>query len=244
MVKIVRSSVFQSQPDSEQITDPARIARLLKQLSKHYSPLTVQIHDHKGLYTSCIVKVDKPYVLLDELIPSSGHEKLVSERKIRATGKLDGVEIQFTTTLKRVKEQKNMLTYYMKLPKTLKYQQRRQAYRVPVPAMAQLRVIVDYKDNRIIVGELHDLSHGGAGKIIPEGKITIDPGQLYECAIELPCGEWIYCSVEICYQKNIPSRKRQLIGVRFNDITLVQSRIIGRCISELELEQIRKRAMF
>ena len=243
MVKIVRSEPYQVPIESEQLTDPGRIARLLEKMSKHYSPLTIEIPGYKMHYTSCIVEVDKPYVLLDQLMPSSGHDKIMAERKVHASGKLNGVDIQFTSTLVRADVQKNMLTYYLKLPEVLHYQQRRQAYRVRIPMSRQLHILIDNNDSTMIAGELHDLSHGGVGKIIPEDQNKIQTGNRYECVIELPCREWLYCTVEIRYQKNIKSRKRQLIGAKFIDLSKIQKRLIARCISELELEEIRKRAM-
>jgi len=243
MVKIVRSEPYQAPVESEQLTDAGRIARMLEKMSKHYSPLTIEIPGYKMHYTSCIVEVDKPYVLLDQLMPASGHDKLMAERKIHASGKLDGVDIQFITTLVRADVQKNMLTYYLKLPEVLHYQQRRQAYRVRIPMSRTLRVLIDNNDGSMTAGELHDLSHGGVGKIIPEGQNKIRQGHQYECVIELPCGEWLYCTVEMRYLKNTNSRKRQLIGAQFIDLSKIQKRLIARCISALELEEIRKRAM-
>ncbi|PCI06621.1 MAG: hypothetical protein COB77_06475 [Gammaproteobacteria bacterium] len=242
MVRIVRSLPYDDQPDSEQITDPSRIVRLLEQLSKHYSPLTLQIQGHKKRYTTCIIGVEKPYVLLDELMPNTGHEHLLESGKIQARGKLDGVDISFSTTLEKVDRQKNLTTYHMHLPAKLEYQQRRTAYRARIPVSKQLRVLIDDGSNRPIEAELHDLSRGGAGKIIPEGQIALKPGQFYQCVIELPCGDWLFCTVEIRYLKNIPSRKRQLLGTRFDDLSPIQSRLIGRCISQLELEEVKKRA--
>ena len=243
MVKIVRSSPHQAAEESENICDPEKISRLLKQLAKHYCPLMVQILGHKTRYTSCIVSADKQYVLLDELMPSTGHDILTLERNIHVIGKLDGVDIEFTTTLLRFDKQDNILTYYMKLPEQLKYQQRRQSYRVRIPMSRQLRVLIDNGNDTMIAGELHDLSHGAAGKILPDGKTEINSGENYECVIELPCREWLYCSVEICYTKKVGSKNNQFIGARFIDLSRVQKRLIARCISELELEEVRKRAM-
>jgi len=233
-----------SHSESELITDSARIALLLKQMSKHYSPLAIRIKGHKAQFSSCIVDVEKPYVLFDELLPSSGNEALIADRKIIATGKLDGVDIHFNSTLKRVVKKKNLVTYYMSLPTEMEYQQRRMAYRVRIPMSKVLHVIIDGGPRKVIVGELHDLSHGGAGKIIPEGNTIIKMGSYYECAIELPCGEWLYCTLEMRYQKDIHSRKKKLIGAKFVNLTTVQSRLISRCISALELEHIRKRASY
>ncbi len=242
MKNIVQIAENDNDPATEKIIDPSRIALLLEQLSKHYSPLIVQIQGRQQRYACCIVDVNKPYVLFDQLMPETGHQHLLEVRKIRASGRLNGVEISFNTTLEHVIEQDNLLSYQMKLPTTLKYRQRRSAYRVRIPYSMQLRVLIDNGGDVLVNGQLHDLSHGGAGKIMADGKFELNIAQLYECAIELPCGEWIFCTVETCYLKDVPARKRRLIGASFVDLTARQSRVIGRCISELELKQMQSRS--
>lgn len=249
MTNKVRTSAQRASPGSEQITDQARIARLLEQLARRYTPLTVQIPGHEALYTSCTVGVEKPYVLLDELMPSTGHEVLLRERTLNVLGKLDGVDIRFIASLERVDEQDNVLTYYMNLPRHLEYMQRRSDYRVHIPMSMRLRVIIDDEaftddDGITIEGDLHDLSKGGAGMIFPVTDSKVESGKIYECAFELPDEGWLYCSVELRYAKEISSHNRQLIGARFIDLYPPQKRLIGRCISELEREFIRKRAAY
>jgi len=230
-------------PDSEQITDPARMVRLLERLAIRYTPLTVRVSGHKELYTSCIVDVDRQHVLLDELLPSSGHELLLAERALSVKGKLDGIDISFTSTLERVDVQDQVVTYHMDLPRQLEYRQRRLDYRVHIPMTMRLRAIFDDAAGAAIEGELHDLSRGGAGLIFPDDKPVVEAGLLQECAIELSDEEWLYCAVELRYSKNFPPRDRQLIGARFIGLSPAQERLIGRCISELEREFIRKRAV-
>ena len=248
MAKIFKNESTQMSDRGELVTDSGRIARLLDKMSLHYSPLAIEIPGYKMQYTSCIVGVDKPYVMLDQLMPPSGHDKLMAERKMQVTGKLDGVNIKFSTTVVRAETQKNILTYYLKLPDKMQYQQRRQAYRVRIPMSRQLRVFIDTDDDSLTVGELHDLSHGGVGKIIQDGHNKIQRGCQYECVIELPSREMLYCTVEMRYLKKINSRNRklnrQLIGALFIGLSKMQKLAIARCISDLELEAIRKRAMF
>ena len=159
------SNPYKSLADSEQITDPAKILRLLKRFTKRYTPLTVQIPNHKEHYTSCILNIDGKYILLDELLPSTGNELLVTERALLVTGKIDGIVIQLFTTLKHVDDKDKMLTYYMKLPDLLEYQQRRQTYRASIPISRELPVIIENNNGILLKGELRNLSHGGAGMI-------------------------------------------------------------------------------
>lgn len=237
-------NAYASLADSEQITDPVKVTRLLERFTKRYTPLTVQIPGHKEHYTSSIVDVVGKDVLLDELLPSTGHQLLITERALQVTGKLDGIDIQFVSTLKHVGDKDNILTYYIELPSLLEYRQRRLGYRVRIPMTMKLPVSIKNKSGKIVKGELHDLSYGGAGLICLEDKIIMKTGELHKCTIDLPDGECIDCTAELRYSKDIPSRDTQFIGIQFVELSPVQSRIIGRCISELEREFIRKRTAY
>lgn len=229
-------------PDCERITDPVRVAWLLEQLAKRHALLTAEIPGHPERYTTSIEGVDSLYVLLDELLPTTGHPLLLAERTLQVTGKLDGVDIRFITTLDHVDTRDNMVTYHVNLPGRLEYRQRRQDYRAHIPMAQPRRVVIDSRDGLVVEGVLHDLSHGGAGIIFSAGPPGVEPGLLHECAIELPNDVWLYCTAELRYSKTIGLHDRQLIGARFADLSPAQTRLVGRCIVELERESIRKRA--
>jgi len=230
-------------PDCELITDAGRVARLLERLARRYTPLTVQIPGHKDFYTSCIVDVDNKHVLLDELLPNTGHQLFMAERNLLVKGKIEGIDIQFTATLKKVEDQGGMLTYHMTLPNPLEYRQRRMAYRVHIPVTSNLDAIIENRNGEMVKGMLHDLSFGGAGVIFPVRQSVMGIGCLHECAVQLPDDEWIYCTAELRYSKEIKARGTQLLGVQFLDLTPMQTRHIGRCISQLEREIINKYAV-
>lgn len=237
----VRTSSYETLSDSELISDPARVVPLLERLAERHAPLTVRIPGHDEHYTSYIVGVERNQLLLDELLPATGQPQLLSKRRLQATAKLDGIDIRFVAALERVDDANNMLTNRMKLPDQLEYRQRRMSYRVPIPMSRQLRVVIDVDGGDVHEGILHDLSHGGAGMVFPDGEPAVKQGLLHECAIELLNDDWLYTTVELRYSKNIPSRNRQLIGARFQDLSQNQSRVVGCCINELEREFIRRR---
>jgi len=243
MSKKTQEKSYTSLADSEQITNPKKISKLLERFTKHYTPLTVKIQNHPQHYTSSIVAVEEKYVLFDELLPATGHQLLIAEKAILVKGKLEGVDIQFFTTLQRVAEKDKLLTYYMNLPKRLEYRQRRETFRARIPVTMKLPVFIENKQGEKIQGELHNLSYGGAGMILLPEKTIMEKGALHECAIELPEGNWIYCTIELRYSKSTSSQNTQFIGTQFVKLSAMQSRLIGRCISELEREAIRRRGL-
>lgn len=244
MTNTKNKNTFKPLSDSQEITSPEKILRLLERFTKGYNPLTIQILGHKELHTSSIISVDKKQVLLDELLPATGHQLLLTEQSLQATGKLEGVDVRFVTSLKHVDDTTDTLSFYMSLPKVIEYRQRRLNYRAHVPVSMQLPVIIGNKNSFKVKGTLRDLSFGGAGIIFLADRSQITTGTSYECIIELPDGQRINCSAEPRYSKNIPSQKTQLVGVQFSNLLPEQSRHIGNCINELEREFIKKRAAY
>lgn len=237
-------SAYRPLPDSERITNPTRVARLLDQLGKRHALLSVEIPGHSERFSSCIVAVDEPYVLLDELLPADGQQLLLAERRLRVTGKLDGIDVRFQAQLARVDEQDGVITCYIDLPGVLEYRQRRMDYRAHIPLSQSLRVIIDCGDGAVIEGLLHDLSNGGAGILLAEEVTMPVSDRPCECAIELPADEWLFCTVELRYARNSRYRGRRLAGARFQALTPQQTRLVGQCIIRLEREQIRKRVAY
>lgn len=237
-----QANPYRPLPDSEQITNPARIIQILARLTKHYTPVKVQIPGHKVHYNSGIVNVDEKQVLLDELLPNTGHQLLVTEGTLQVTGNYNGTVFQFFTSLEAVDDMGKIITYHTKLPALLEYRQRRQDFRVPIPMSKKLHVIIDNGCNEVVKGELHDLSHGGAGIIYLTETTSMEAARRYECSIELPDSDLIYCTVELRYSKDLSAKHTKSIGVQFIGLSPLQEQIIGHCIIELERDLIRKRA--
>lgn len=229
--------------DGEKITDPVRVASLLDRLAKKHSLLTVVVPGHAERFTTSIVGVNGLFVLLDELLPSSGHHLFVEVGTLEVSGKLDGIDFRFFAMLEDVDGQDGMITYRVHLPARLEYRQRRMDYRAHIPIAQTLRVLIDKGDESIIEGELYDLSQGGVGMILPGETPSLQPHRWYECAFEMPDQSWLYCSIELCHARTIPSHDRHLVGARFSRLSVVQSQLVGRCIGKLERELLRKRTV-
>ncbi|MGB5261531.1 MAG: flagellar regulator YcgR PilZN domain-containing protein [Gammaproteobacteria bacterium] len=241
MMTETRNSKNQPLPESERITDPTRIERLLDRLAKQHALLTVMIPGHTERFTSSIVNVAGPHVLLDELMPTGGHRLLLEARALEVTGKLDGIEFRFSATLEDIDSHDDMIAYRVNLPALLEYCQRRMDYRAHIPIAQTRRVIIARADDSVIEGELFDLSRGGAGIVLPGEAPALKPARWYECAIELPGADWLYCAIEMRHAKDMPSGDRHLIGVQFDKLSSVQARLVAHCIVQLERELIRKR---
>lgn len=228
-------------PDGQQ----ADIYVLLKRAFETRCLLTVYVGPERTPYTSAILEVvrDGRYLVLDELTPSRGHERLKTEPRIEVRALVDGIEMRFESRVAQIGEQDGLPYYKVDFPTEVVYAQRRRQHRVPVPLSQGFEVIVTFADEQELRGELRDLSVGGLCARIRSGKLdaTHDRNALAGCRIVLPDDRSIVCDIEILHI-DAPARTRvPRIGARFVDPSPATLRRIEQFCAELERLQVRVR---
>lgn len=228
----------------EIIDDPAKIRGLLERIQASRSMLSIRIPSISDTFNSMVLEIDPDdrWLMIDELHPEEGHAKFISQRKLSVFGEFDGVDIRFDSTLLEVGMQSNIHFYKIHLPKTLKYFQRRSAYRVRVLRATEIPVIIMVADGEYSKGALYNISSGGLGiKFTRSPPKAIDRGQLIpECEIRFPDGEKFICALEARHLMAIRNNEQALLGARFLRLNTTQQRIINRFIASLERESRRK----
>lgn len=235
-----RTSQYQSQ--IERLTDPAQIVTLLRRASEARDLLTVILPDSPRRYNSAILKVDpeQGVVLLDELNPPEGHERLVAARRLRASCHIRGIELSFQATVSEVGGDAGIAFYRIPLPQELHYHQRRANYRVQVGRGLAIPVYLTLGTDDALEGQLSDLSAGGLSMRLETGR-SLNRGQRVEqCTIPLPKGDQIRSALEIRYARAEENAKWLRAGARFLDLTRAQQSRIQRFVAQLERELIRK----
>src|SRR5690606_23153810 len=68
------------QTHGERITNPAQIVRLLERVKENRALLTITIPGINTIYNSAILGIsfEQKHLLLDELLPADGHERLIN----------------------------------------------------------------------------------------------------------------------------------------------------------------------
>ena len=228
----------------ETINDPVKIRGLIERIQASRSLISIRIPSVSGTFNSMILEIDpgSRWIMLDELHPEEGHTQFVNQRKLSVYSEFDGVDIRFDSTLLEVGMQSKIHFYKIHLPETLKYFQRRSAYRVRVLRAAEIPVIIMVADGEYAKGALYNISAGGLGvkftRNIPK---AIASGQLIpECEIRFPDGEKFVCALEARHLMSIRNNDHALLGARFLKLNTVQQRTINRFIASLERESRRK----
>lgn len=226
-------------------SEQAEIFILLKRAFESRCLLTVFIGSDRTPYTSAILEVvrDGRYLVLDELTPALGHERLQAEPRVEVRALIDGIELRFDTRVTQIGAQDGLPYYKVAFPQEVVYAQRRRQHRVTVPLSQGFEVIVTFADEQELRGELRDLSVGGLCARIRSGEI--DPKQdrhaLASCRILLPDERTILSDVEILHI-DAPARPRvPRIGARFVDPAPAMLRRIEQFCAELDRLHIRVR---
>lgn len=225
--------------------EQAEIFILLKRALETRCLLTVFIGSDRTPYTSAILEVVREgrYLVLDELTPALGHERIQAEPRIEVRALVEGIELRFETRVTQIGAQDDLPYYKVAFPQEVIYAQRRRQHRVTVPLSQGFEVIVTFADEQELRGELRDLSVGGLCARIRSG--TIDPKQdrhaLASCRILLPDERSILSDIEILHI-DAPSRPRvPRIGARFVDPAPAMLRRIEQFCAELDRLHIRVR---
>jgi c-di-GMP-binding flagellar brake protein YcgR len=232
-------------PDIERITECGRIIWILTQLMEKRELLTISIEGSQEKFSSAIIEVDVKagQAHLDELMPRLGNKLMVDKCRFQVSGRLDGINVDFNMSLVDTGRHDGLVDYVVSIPKAVNYWQRRDSHRVRLPMNPSFRVTLVSRDNVVAEGSLRDISHGGAQVLLKSGTTVTSGKMLYECAVELPTGPEIYCTVDVRYSTPCGKHNDIRAGIRFLDLTPYQQRIIAQCVASVELEYIRKRAL-
>ena len=218
---------------------------MLTRLMEKRDLLTISIEGSQEKFTSTIIEVDVKagQVHLDELMPRLGNKLMVDKCRFQVSGRLDGINIDFNMSLVDTLRHGGIVDYVVSIPKAVNYWQRRDSHRVRLPMTPSFRATLVSRDNVVAEGLLRDISHGGAQLILKSGTTVTSGKMLYECAVELPEGPEIYCTIDVRYALPYGKHNDIRAGIRFLDLTPYQQRIIAQCITSVELEFIRKHAL-
>lgn len=223
---------------------PAHVCVLLRRLLEQRCLLSVQIGNSSDCYTSAVLEVvhEHEYVVLDELTPREGHVRLSTEPRIQVKARLEGIEVRFASRVSRINSQNGLPYYKVPFPKLIEYPQRRQSYRVPIPLQLGLPTNILLADERVLNGELRDLSPEGLGMRVRLGvPDPADHGQLAICQIVVDKTLELVTDIEVCHV-DPPMRGRvSRLGARFLRLRADQERRIEQFCAELAREQRRLR---
>ena len=144
----------------EKITDEAKLNALLERIFDSHSLLSVTLSGEQAIFNSALISIDtnKNNIVIDELHPERGNDKLQPSCKINIFTGIQGVDISFQCKLLETGKQSGILYHVLSYPEHIKYYQRRKSYRVQVIRSLAVNATLTTPDGQTIKGELHNIS--------------------------------------------------------------------------------------
>lgn len=229
---------------TERITDPARIAQLLKRIKDSRALLSVTVPAVTDVYLSAILDVDPASGCfeLDELAPADGHLALVAAGRLNAFAQCSGVDLSFTAQLRSVERDRNGNFYRVAFPTVLYYRQRRAHYRVRVARGHIVPLLIGLDADHAIEGLLHDISAGGLGGEFERysGPALVLGQVLPDCELRLHDHPPVHLGLEVRFVSADEPLRRVRLGARFVDVGRHEQKLIEQFVASLDREWRRR----
>lgn len=222
----------------EMVTSVARISMVLRPLMEKHAIITATLPDSNRFFNTALLSIDiqNSTITIDGLHPEEGHTLFLKTRRITLHTTYEGVEVSFTVKLRMADSENNMAFYVIDFPESIRYLQRRNAFRVPVSAAKIITVEIETADKRVFSGELSDISAGGMCiRFAKKKELDLSNHQEEtECCIHLPDKRKIRCAFKVCHSNHIESSNSLHIGGSFEHLDKTQRRTIERFVIELQ----------
>lgn len=119
-----------------------------------------------------------------------------------------------------------MAFYLIDFPESIRYLQRRNAFRVPVSAAKIITVEIETAEKRMFHGELSDISAGGMCIRFAKKKELdlLNHQEETQCCIHLPDKRKIHCIFKVCHSNYFEASNSLHIGGSFEHLDKTQRR--------------------
>ncbi|NOX08555.1 MAG: hypothetical protein GXP22_03545 [Gammaproteobacteria bacterium] len=227
-------------PQWEKITRPAQIINLLNRSKEDHDLINITLSGDKQIYHSSILRIQaqETTILLDELVPASGHKHITPASRIQVRLRCRGAEIRFLTRIKKISSHKGIAIYHADLPDSIHHLQRREYFRIKTHSDS-LQLTIPLAGSSIR-GQLSDISRGGVGIII-SAATSLSSGQfLPSCRLILPQEIIINGSLSIRSSRKGRVNNTLHIGGILSDISRQERNTLDRYVTKLERALIRR----
>lgn len=215
----------------------------LKKLFKNHALLSVTVGDSPQVFGSVILEINKQdcYFVLDELYPRDELEFSLLEQTLSIETHLQGVLLQFTTSITAISEKDGGEFYKAHIPKNVFHHQRRENYRVPIRISEPLPLDLATGNDVLLHAEIRNLSLGGlSARLTTTTSERLEKGTvLPTCIIQVPQADKIICSLEIVRVEETRSLNKKRFGARFNDLSNTARPALTQIISKIQRQHIK-----
>lgn len=244
--KLISEESLTDQTDLESIrlTTPDDINHLFKKIYSKHSLLSATVESSNECYGSTIIEIndDEHYLVIDELYPIEGHNKVDVGTNLSFNTQYAGAFVNFIGTVDAIGENEKAAYYKISIPEELEYHQRRNTYRIATSIRDPIQVNLINEDEVLIKAELRDISHGGLClRVNASPHVSIKSGShIQTCLIQVDKRRKILSSLNICHVEMIKQTGSLRIGAEFAIMSKADRRELEHLIATMERSIIQK----
>jgi len=218
---------------------------LLRRLQAARALISLKIDKDSTVYNSIVIDAncENDELFLDEVSSKSGHKKIKKGTLINVDGRLQGVRMQFRSSVLEIETGNSIAMYRLALPQNITYSQRRRHFRAHVNYEQKLAISLPIPMKQRIVGDIIDLSASGfCSRLDYTDAISLQEEQaIYAATINLPNQNQITCDIEVRSVRQYADKGYTLIGSKFTEIQPNQQTHLERIVAMLDRNQRRSK---
>lgn len=224
-------------------TNPGDIYSVFRALQTDRSTINVQFDKQGALFNSLILdaSLKKRIVLLDEITPQAGHRKAVAGEPFSLRASVHGIRV-YAPELAVLQAARNDSGYFYSVafPERLLYLQRRDAFRVPVPARLKVEATCRFEDQRTLGASVDNLSATGVRLLLPGEQTpaltTLPPFELDLTIPSLP--RPLRLKTRVVHQHMDRQRNATVCGCRFEAMPRPDQITLNQLVTQLQREAL------
>lgn len=228
-------------PGEERLTSGNKIAAMLRQLKAGHALLSACVPGCKDRANTAIlgIKEANGTFYLDELSADCAHQALLSKRKARFDCRLNGMELQFTSRLRKASKSNGIAVYEMLMPKALTRVQRRENFRLRLSPGLTVPVTIPSLEGEAVSGQAFDLSSTGLGLFLKTRNVPSRGQVLAGVALSLPGLKPMKAKLEVRFARQDGAHHMLRLGARFVGLDAKQQRQIALFLAEQQRKRRR-----
>lgn len=231
-------------PAQEDVTKiKAHKLLIIRALQRQRSQLSISLAGSSDVSASIILEVDTAgdWFELDELPDEIAHATLLETKRYDASGRLNGVNIRFTTEITAHRKEAGLIRYRSRLPETLYQSQKRADHRTHVSIMSAPKAHLILSNNQLIEGEISNISINGALISVPTDSHIASGDNIAQCMFKTLDKKMIIVEAKVRRVVNPDNSSRSKLGCEFINLDLMTTQEIQRYAASIERLNARRR---
>lgn len=202
---------------------PSKIAPVLEALAARQEPVTVELPDKQGVFTTHILHVDPigQFIVVAAVAEDALSSAVLALARLTLVAEPDDWHIEFVSVEPSAIMHDGATAIRLGYPEILTVQQRRQHERYDTPAALMLRCVADAGGFAPFDAQIKDVSLGGISVLLYPPDVMIEPGTvLAGSRIEIPGAGAVTVDLEVRYSEIVTledGSRARCSGFRFLD---------------------------